>query len=44
VQPATEQEIRAASLQFVRKLRGFSVPSKANDPAFKCAAQDDDAA
>ena len=32
--PATEQEIRAASLQFVRKLSGFSVPSKANEAAF----------
>ena len=32
--PATEQEIREASLQFVRKLSGFSVPSKANEAAF----------
>jgi hypothetical protein len=32
--PATEQEIRAASLQFVRKLSGFNVPSKANKAAF----------
>jgi hypothetical protein len=32
--PATEQEIRAASLQFVRKLSGFNVPSKANQEAF----------
>jgi hypothetical protein len=32
--PATELEIRDASLQFVRKLSGFSVPSKANQPAF----------
>jgi len=32
--PATEQEVRAASLQFVRKLSGFSVPSKANEAAF----------
>ncbi len=32
--PATEQEIRAAALQFVRKLSGFSVPSKANEEAF----------
>jgi hypothetical protein len=32
--PATEQEIRAASLQFVRKLSGFNSPSKANEAAF----------
>ncbi|KQX39360.1 DUF2277 domain-containing protein [Variovorax sp. Root434] len=32
--PATEQEIRAAALQFVRKLSGFSVPSKANEEVF----------
>lgn len=32
--PATELEIRAAALQFVRKLSGFSVPSKANEQAF----------
>jgi len=32
--PATEDEIRASSLQFVRKLSGFSRPSKANQPAF----------
>jgi hypothetical protein len=32
--PATEIEIRDASLQFVRKLSGFSVPSKANEAAF----------
>jgi hypothetical protein len=32
--PATELEIRDASLQFVRKLSGFSVPSKANQQAF----------
>jgi len=35
--PATEMEIRAASLQFVRKLSGFSVPSKANEAAFERA-------
>jgi hypothetical protein len=35
--PATEQEVRAASLQFVRKLSGFSVPSKANEEAFNHA-------
>ncbi len=32
--PATEIEIRAASLQFVRKLSGFTKPSKANEEAF----------
>ena len=35
--PATEQEIRASSLQFVRKLSGFSKPSKANELAFNRA-------
>ena len=32
--PATEEEIRASSLQFVRKLSGFTKPSKANEQAF----------
>jgi hypothetical protein len=32
--PATDAEIRAASLQFVRKLSGFNTPSKANQAAF----------
>lgn len=32
--PATEEEIRAAALQFVRKLSGFNAPSKANQAAF----------
>jgi hypothetical protein len=32
--PATDEEIRAASLQFVRKLSGFTKPSKANEEAF----------
>jgi hypothetical protein len=35
--PATEQEIRAASVQFVRKLSGFNKPSKANEAAFNQA-------
>jgi len=35
--PVTEEEIRAASLQFVRKISGFSKPSKANEPAFLAA-------
>ncbi len=32
--PATDEEIRASSLQFVRKLSGFTKPSKANEQAF----------
>jgi len=35
--PATHEEIRAASLQFVRKLSGFNAPSKANEAAFNRA-------
>ena len=35
--PATDEEIRAASLQFVRKLSGFNKPSKANEAAFQLA-------
>jgi hypothetical protein len=35
--PATDEEIRAASLQFVRKLSGFNKPSKANEEAFDLA-------
>jgi hypothetical protein len=35
--PVTDDEIRAAALQFVRKLRGFNKPSKANEPAFLAA-------
>jgi hypothetical protein len=35
--PATDTEIRASSLQFVRKLSGFARPSKANEPAFNRA-------
>jgi hypothetical protein len=38
--PATELEIRDASLQFVRKLSGFSVPSKANEAVFEAAVAD----
>jgi len=37
--PATELEIRDASLQFVRKLSGFTVPSKANERAFEAAVE-----
>ena len=32
--PATEEEVRASSMQYVRKLSGFAVPSKANEVAF----------
>jgi hypothetical protein len=38
--PATEEEIKASSLQFVRKLSGFSNPSKANRIAFERAVED----
>ena len=38
--PATDAEIRAASIQFVRKLSGFTKPSKANEAAFERAAND----
>jgi hypothetical protein len=37
--PATDDEIRASSLQFVRKLSGFTKPSKANEPAFTRAVE-----
>jgi hypothetical protein len=37
--PATEEEIRASSLQFVRKLSGFTRPSKANENAFNRAVE-----
>jgi len=38
--PATDEEVRAASLQFVRKLSGFTKPSKANEAAFLRAADE----
>jgi len=38
--PATEDEIRASALQFVRKLSGFTHPSKANEPAFERAVDE----
>jgi hypothetical protein len=38
--PATDEEIRDASLQFVRKLSGFNKPSKANEAAFQRAVDD----
>jgi len=38
--PATDEEIRGASLQFVRKLSGFTKPSKANEAAFDAAVDE----
>jgi hypothetical protein len=37
--PATDDEVRASALQFVRKLSGFTHPSKANQPAFDRAVE-----
>jgi hypothetical protein len=38
--PVTDQEIRGASLQFVRKISGFNKPSKANEAAFQAAVDE----
>ncbi|MCE9584460.1 MAG: DUF2277 domain-containing protein [Planctomycetes bacterium] len=38
--PATDDEIRAASLQFVRKISGFNAPSKANEAAFNRSVEE----
>jgi hypothetical protein len=38
--PVTDEEIRAASLQFVRKISGFNKPSKANESAFLAAVEE----
>lgn len=38
--PVTEEEVRAASLQFVRKISGFNKPSKANEAAFYAAIEE----
>jgi hypothetical protein len=38
--PVTEEEIRAASLQFVRKISGFTKPSRANEAAFLAAVEE----
>lgn len=38
--PATEAEVRAASLQFVRKISGFNRPSKVNEAAFNAAVEE----
>jgi hypothetical protein len=38
--PATDEEVRASALQFVRKLSGFTKPSRANEPAFSRAVDE----
>lgn len=38
--PVTDEEVRAASLQFVRKISGFNKPSKANEAAFLAAIEE----
>jgi hypothetical protein len=38
--PVTDEEIRAASLQYVRKISGFNKPSKANEAAFETAIEE----
>jgi hypothetical protein len=38
--PATEQELRDASTQFIRKISGFAVPSKVNEAAFDAAVEE----
>lgn len=38
--PATEEEVRAAALQYVRKVTGFTAPSKANEEAFHRAVEE----
>ena len=38
--PVTSEEVRAASLQFVRKISGFTKPSKANEDAFQAAVEE----
>jgi hypothetical protein len=42
--PASEEEVRASALQFVRKLSGFTHPSRANEPAFNRAVEEVSAA
>jgi hypothetical protein len=42
--PATEEEVRASALQFVRKLSGFASPSRSNEAAFNLAVDDVSAA
>ena len=38
--PITDEEVRAAALQFVRKISGFNKPSKSNEPAFMAAVDE----
>lgn len=38
--PVTDEEVRAASLQFVRKISGFNKPSRANEAAFQAAVEE----
>ena len=38
--PVTEEEIHAASIQFVRKISGYNIPSKANEAAFMIAVEE----
>ena len=38
--PVTDEEVRAASLQFVRKISGFNKPSKANEASFRAAVEE----
>ena len=38
--PATDDEVRAAALQFVRKISGFAKPSKANEATFQAAVEE----
>jgi hypothetical protein len=38
--PVTDEEVQAASVQFVRKISGFTKPSKANEPAFLAAVEE----
>ena len=38
--PASDEEVRAASLQFVRKLSGYNTPSKVNEAAFEAAIEE----
>ena len=39
-EPATEEEVRAAALQFVRKISGYRAPSRVNEEAFNAAVDD----
>ena len=39
-EPATDEEVRAAALQYVRKISGYRAPSRANEPAFNAAVDE----